>query len=80
MSTIQMIRCLAGKHSRSRKHARVGPDGHLRSHCVHCGRPLVRVFSRDGRDWRVDKGDSSASAFRFDDDGPEYRPDEHLHE
>lgn len=56
MSGIHIVCCLTGKHTRSRKHAKVGPDGRLRSQCTRCGQPLIRTFRRDGRVWRVDRG------------------------
>lgn len=65
MSGIHIVCCLTGKHTRSRKHAKIGPDGRLRSECTRCGQPLIRTFSRDGRVWRVDRGGTSVPDARI---------------
>ncbi|WP_066801482.1 hypothetical protein [Sphingomonas soli] len=56
MKLVQSIRCVFGRHARSRSHA--WQDGAVfRSRCRGCGKPMHR--ERNG--WIVDKGGSDAA-------------------
>lgn len=77
MSPSHIICCLTGKHARSRKHAKVGPDRHLRSECTRCGEPLIRTYSRDGRVGRVDRRNVRPPRSRIDASDKRGPPPEH---
>ena len=51
MYLIQRIKCLFGKHERSRSAAVDYPDA-MRSVCRGCGRRMIRDFNG----WRIDDG------------------------